>query len=402
MRKSIGSLKGIGNDAGGGLRIVHNVSALAKEASGPSYSVVRLCESLEALGDQVTLLTLDWEPGTTVPCFARSFPLAAGPRRLGRSPAMYHWLHNAAQTDRFDLIHTHGLWMMTNVYPGWVTRRATKPLVISPRGTFTRYAFASGSRTKRLFWPLVQRPAIAHAACFHATSDQEYEDIRRLGFSQPVAVIPNGIDLPTAGCRKRGERRQLLFLARIHPNKGLDMLLPAWAALEAQFPQWDLRIVGSDAGYHGVSGYLDQVKGMARTLGIRRIRFDGALYGDAKMRAYREADLYVLPSYSENFGMTVAEALAQEVPAVVTQGAPWARLEEVGAGWWVELGEQPLTAALKQAMAHSRDNLDERGRRGREWMEREFNWSRIAGEMDATYRWLCDRSRPMPSVIRCD
>lgn len=384
------------------LRIAHNVSALAQEASGPSYSVVRLCESLRAADHAVTLLTLDWEPGTVLPPFARSFPLAMGPRRLGRSPAMLDWLQTEARHGQLDLIHTHGLWMMTNVYPGWVARRSSVPLVISPRGTFTEYAFASGSRIKKMFWPLVQRPAIADAACFHATSEQEYDDIRRLGFRQPVAVIPNGIDLPAPGERKRGSRRELLFLARIHPNKGLDILLPAWASLEARFPEWDLRIVGTDAGYHGVSGYLDAMRTLAGQLGLRRIRFDGALYGDDKVRAYREADLYVLPSYSENFGMTVAEALAQEVPVVVTRGAPWQGLEPAGAGWWVDADEEALAQGLEQAMACGRGALDERGRRGREWMEREFDWRRIATDMGATYRWLRDPSQPKPAVVRCD
>lgn len=384
------------------LRVAHNVSALAQEASGPSYSVVRLCESLRAADHEVTLLTLDWEPGTALPAFGRSFPLAAGPRRLGRSPAMHGWLRGQARQGQLDLIHTHGLWMMTNVYPGWVARRSGVPLMVSPRGTFTEYAFALGSRVKTLFWPLIQRPAIADAACFHATSEQEYEDIRRLGFHQPVAVIPNGIDLPPPGERSRGARRELLFLARIHPNKGLDILLPAWASLEQRFPDWDLRIVGTDAGYHGVSGYLAEMKGLAQRLGLRRARFDGALYGDDKVRAYRAADLYVLPSYSENFGMTVAEALAQEVPAVVTKGAPWGGLERAGAGWWVDASERTLAEGLEQAMACDRGALDERGRRGREWMEREFDWQRIAAGMGATYRWLRDPSRPKPAVVRCD
>lgn len=383
-----------------GLRLVHNVSAISEEASGPSYSVVRLCGTLAEQGHDVTLLTLDWAPMKHVPGFCRTFPMGAGPRRLGRSPAMHRWLSQHAEG--VDVVHTHGMWMMTNVYPGRVAARHGIPLVVSPRGTFTRYALASGSRLKKVFWPLLQRPAIATAACFHATAEAEYEDIRRLGFRQPVAVVPNGIDLEPLAPRRRGGRRSLLFLARIHPNKGLDLLLPAWARVAPRFPEWDLRIVGSDHGYHGTSGHLDEMKALAGRLGLERVSFEGPQHGADKHAAYRDADLYVLPSYSENFGVTVAEALSQETPAIVTRGAPWEGLVASRAGWWVDIGVEPLAAALASAMATPPATLRDMGANGRRWMEREFLWHSTASQMADVYRWLRDPMRPRPACVRID
>ncbi len=386
-----------------GLRLVHIVSSVAEEASGPTYSVVRLCDSLAGEGSDVRLLTLDWAPDTIFPRYAESCKMGRGPRRLGRSPAMHRWLAQQAATGGIDLIHAHGLWMMPNVYPGWVSARHGIPLVVSPRGCFTNYAMASGSMVKKLFWPLVQKPALAAVTCFHATAQSEYLDIRRMGFKQPVAIIPNGIDLPPDIVpRSPGERRTLLFLGRVHPNKGLDMLLPAWARVEARFPDWDLTIVGSDDSYHGSSGFMNEMMALAARLGLERVQFEGPRYGNDKLRAFRNASLYVLPTYSENFGITVAEAMSQATPAIVTKGAPWQGLEANAAGWWIDIGLDPLAAALEATMSLPPQTLSEIGRNGRAWMEREFCWTSISRQMSSVYRWLGDVSLSRPACVHLD
>jgi len=194
------------------MRIIHTVPAISNEASGPSYSVVRLCESLVQQGQELTLAALDWAPISSPPAFLKTFPLGLGPRRLGRSPAMSRWLNERAGLQAVDVFHNHSLWMMPNVYPGQVARKYDIPFVVSPRGVFTEYAMAIGSKIKRVFWPLIQRPALNAVNCFHATAESEYADIRRLGFRQPVAVIPNGIDIPELMPKISINSRTLLFL----------------------------------------------------------------------------------------------------------------------------------------------------------------------------------------------
>ncbi|MDP1614646.1 MAG: glycosyltransferase, partial [Methylococcales bacterium] len=233
------------------MQIIHIVPAISDEASGPSYSVVRLCESLVEEGNTITLAALDWTQMATPPAFLNRFPLGKGPRKLGRSPAMYSWLSGQAESHSVSLIHNHSLWMMPNVYSGQVAKRNSIPLVVSPRGTLSEWAMQSGSIVKKVFWPTLQRPALAATSCFHATAESEYEDIRRMGFRQPVAVIPNGIDIPDLLPKVNSETRTLLFLGRIHPIKGLDMLLTAWQAVQSRFPDWRLQIVGPDN-----NGYL--------------------------------------------------------------------------------------------------------------------------------------------------
>jgi glycosyltransferase involved in cell wall biosynthesis len=384
------------------LKVVHVVPAIAEEASGPSYSVRRLCESLILHGHEVTLAALNWGRVPDPPQYLRTFPLGLGPKRLGISPTMRTWLAESVASDGVSLIHNHGMWQMNAIYPAWAVAKTAVQLVYSPRGAFSKWAMKNGSWAKAAFWPLLQRPALTRATCFHATSDAEYEDIRRLGFKQPVAIVPNGIDVPLLPLRRPGRFRTLLFLGRIHPVKGLDMLLPAWQRLEQQFADWQLVIAGTDDGYYGASGHLNEIKHMASRLGLERVDFCGPLYGIAKVQAYCDAEIYVLPSYSENFAVTVAEALACGTPTVVSKGAPWAGLEAKAAGWWSDVGIEPLAAALHDAMSRTSSELQAMGEQGQAWMKDEFAWHSVGSRMSDTYSWLCDRSIPVPRWVRLD
>lgn len=334
-------------------------------------------------GQDVTLAVLDGIPMSSPPRFMKAFPLGGGPRRLGRSPEMRRWLTEQATSHAADIVHNHGLWMMPNVYAGAVARKYNLPLVISPRGMLSERAMQSGSVIKRLFWPMVQQPALAATVCFHATAESEYEDIRRMGFCQPVAIIPNGISVPDVLPKQARGSRTLLFLGRVHPIKGLDMLLPAWQAVQDRFPDWRVVIAGPDHG-----GYLSEMAQLATELRLKRIEFVGALRGKDKWDAYRAAEIFVLPSYSENFGMTVAEALAAGVPAIVSKGAPWQGLEHKRAGWWIDIGVDPLVNCLQEALSQSSGELTQMGYRGRAWMQTEFGWERVGGMMTQTYEWI--------------
>lgn len=335
------------------------------------------------------MVSLDWTPMQAPPEFLKRFSLGLGPRRLGRSPTMHRWLDQRASAGDVALIHGHGLWLMVNVYPGWVARKYDIPLVFSPRGTLSRWAMSSGSPVKRVFWPLLQRPALTATTCFHATADSEFEDIRGMGFRQPVAIIPNGVDVPPGKASGSRDWRTLLFLGRIHPKKGLDLLLPAWGAVQDRFPEWRLKVVGPDDG-----GYLPRTRQLAEKLGLKRVEFTGALLGDAKWQAYRDAEVFALPTYSENFGLSVAEALASGIPAIVTRGAPWRGLEEHRAGWWVDIGVDALVASFNDALSRPVIELEAMGARGREWMQADFSWTRIAQMMGETYRWVREGGTP--------
>lgn len=373
--------------------MVHVVPHVNEEASGPSYSVPRLCQSLAARGHDVELSCLAARgeiPGVVLDVH----PQLPIPKRLAVSFDHARALRHKANCT--DIVHNHSLWSMVNITAGWVVPGKHAKLVTSPRGTLSPWARSRSKAIKRVLWPL-QRRALAKADLLHATSEDELAQIRALGFTAPVAVIPNGIDLPEiTDSKPTSAIRSLLFLGRIHPTKCVDRLLQAWKTLQEQHPDWRLVIAGP-----GDPAYMQNLHAMAASLALERVYFAGPAYGVDKSRAYQEAELFVLPSHSENFGMAVAEALAHGCPAVVSRGAPWAGLETEGCGWWVDHAVGPLTTTLHEAMALSPPQLAEMGLKGREWMARDFGWDSVAQRMEEAYRWIL-RCGDRPNSVQLD
>jgi glycosyltransferase involved in cell wall biosynthesis len=267
----------------------------------------------------------------------------------------------------------------------------------APRGMLGPAALRVSAWKKRSFWWLSQRRALEAADCLHATAASEYEEIRAAGLRNPVAIIPNGIELPDLTglpARGGGSERTVLSLGRIHPKKGLDRLVQAWARVKPEFPSWRLRIVGP-----AEVGHDKELAAIARSLRLERISIEAPIYGPReKLEAYRSADLFVLPTLNENFALTVAEALAAEVPVISTRGAPWAGLETEHCGWWIDHGVESLAASLRLAMKLGCAERRAMGARGRAWMARAFAWDRIGGDMLQVYRWLREGGEPPPTV----
>jgi glycosyltransferase involved in cell wall biosynthesis len=368
-------------------KIIQITPAISEESSGPSYSVRRLTESLIEIGRDVELVSLEW-PNTPKINILHTFPIY-GNTRIGRSPELFDWLNKrASKTANTPIFHNHGMWQMNAVYPGTIANKYNIPYIVSPRGTFSQKAFNSGSIIKKCFWPLYQRPSFKNVSLFHATSYQEYLDIRNRGFKQPVSIIPNGIDIPPRFEKSEQSIRTLLFLGRIHPIKGLDLLLPAWKILQDKFPDWQLRIIGNDFGYHGTTGYKNKIIKLSNQLKIKRVIFSDALFGIEKWKAYSDSDIYILPTYSENFGVTVAEALSSGIPVIVTKGAPWENIEKIGAGYWTDIKIESLTNAMEKLMLMTPYEINKMGEKGRDWMINEYSWNYIANKMSNMYDWV--------------
>jgi len=378
------------------MHAVHVIAGLRLTDGGPAYSVPRLCRALAAAGARVDLMTVSeaaeqdhsdgnyrerrfaWD-GANIPVV----------RAVRRSSALAHSLRSEVHSA--DVVHDHGLWLLPNVYAGREAGRAGRPLVVAPRGMLSPTALSFSKLKKRIFWQLLQKSSVVRAACFHAHSEQEYQEIRAFGLRQPVAIIPNGIDIESPAVRPAASAtRTILSLGRIHPKKGLDTLLSAWAKVEHVHPDWRLRIVGPSE-----LGYAAKLKAQAVELNLSRVSIEGPLYGAEKNDAYADADVFILSTLNDNFALTVAEALAAGVPVVATKGAPWKGLLDEGCGWWIDHGVESLAAALSDVIATPRERLIAMGQKGRSWMQRDFSWEKVASDMLRVYHWLShDGVRP--------
>ena len=367
------------------MNVMHVVPGILEEASGPSSSVPNLCQELaeNRLGVELHVNIGEKPLGANYKFFVHG--RWKWPPRLDISPRMYSAIKRNIKN--VDIVHSHGLWNMSNIYPGWaVKKKSSCLLVISPRGTLSEDALQSSRWKKRIIWHLWQRRVLMDAHCIHVTSEAEFRQVRKIGVKAPVSIIPNGIKLPNLiGNSTVPERevRKLLFLGRITPIKGVDILLNAWSIIQERFPTWELEFIGPDD-----RGYLKEMKNLARELNVKRTHFIGPLYGKKKSDAFSGADLFVLPTHSENFGMAVAEALSHEVPVIVSKGAPWDEIVKEDCGWWIDVGVEPLIECLNVALAESPESLMKKGKRGREWMKRDFSWDEIGRKMIASYEWM--------------
>lgn len=294
-----------------------------------------------------------------------------------------------------DVVHDHGVWLPFNHAVAYAAAVQGAPRVLSTRGMLEPWALQHGWLKKRLAWIAFQRRDAAGAVVLHATADSEADHLTALGLGRPVAVIPNGVAVPSesvAEVREPDRTRRALFLSRVHPKKGLPLLLDAWA----QFPPagWELVVAGPDEGDHRAA-----LEAQADRLGVP-VRFAGPVADADKWDLYRSADLFVLPTYSENFGVVVAEALAAGIPALTTTGTPWALLQEHACGWCVEPAVRPLRDALAAATALPDAARAAMGARGRALVASRFGWPFIARDMADVYAWILGHRSSPPACVR--
>lgn len=272
---------------------------------------------------------------------------------------------------RPELLHLHGLWSPIILASAAAAGKRGIPSVLSVHGLTGPFVAARRRRLKRCAWHLMAARCVRRVQALHAASEREADDLRAWGFRQPVAVIPLGVDLPAWAADRPlpdpAAVRTALFLSRLHPSKGVPLLLGAWAAVRPA--GWRLVVAGpgSDADRTAIRSAIDGLHLQAE------VELAGEADAAGRDARYRAADLFVLPSHSENFGLVVAEAMAAALPVITTLGTPWGELPSRGCGWCVPVATDALARALREATSLSDADRRAMGMRGRQWVEACFS-----------------------------
>lgn len=326
-----------------------------------------------------------------------------GPQAFSYAPG----LGKALDAAGLDLVHTHGLWMYPSVAASRWAARWKRPLVVSAHGMLDPWAVRNAAWKKRLAGWLYENRHLKRAACLHALNDAEYEAIRAYGLTNPVAVIPNGVDLPEPGepstrpnwAAALQGRRALLFLGRLHPKKGLARLLQAWAVVHRQMPAaaggWQLMIAGWDEG-----GHEAELRQLVEALKLgEAVHFVGPQFDSQKAASLAFADGFVLPSLSEGLPMAVLEAWAHRVPVLMTSQCNLPEGFAADAALEIALEADRMAEGIAAFLGLPEVERRAIGDRGRRLVEERFAWHGIATQMAKVYRWLVEGAQ-RPAWVR--
>ena len=375
-------------------KVCEVIASLSINSGGTASFISDLSMYLDDPAFQFQLLTASMPDVENLPIHqdlsVNALPARSGLLGQAIRPGAATALTKMSEADGLDIVHQHGVWLDIFRDTAKWTRRANVDLIVSPHGMLEPWALNHKKWKKKLAWTLYQKSDLQHAKAFHACSEQEAQNIRKLGFKQPIAVIPNGVQLPELtpdtlkSKNQKPKVRTALFLSRISSKKGLPMLLDAWKTLAPA--GWQLVIAGND-----YDGYLSVIERKILELELSDVcELVGPLFGEAKEAAFRNADLFVLPSHSENFGIVVTEALGYQVPVLTTTGCPWQELDTEHCGWWVEPTPKGIENGLKAALATSDEQCREMGQRGRALVERNYLWPAIADKFRVFYTWISE------------
>jgi glycosyltransferase involved in cell wall biosynthesis len=355
------------------MKVIHITNSIDKSTGGPARSVPKTCIELAKHGISVELIT---QESSDMVELAESEHLSVHFRSIWSL-----FLYGSRLSNKnIDLIHLQHIWNpYIQVIAFWAYQKRI-PYIITPRGMLEPWIMAHNPWKKKIALFLYQRKAIQRATHIHATAQMESDNIKALGFNNPITIIPNGIDLnELTGSKIKYGTRKMVFLSRIHPKKGIEILLEAWR--NCSTGSWTLEIAGD-----GNENYLETLKMNAQDL--NNVHFVGAKYGQDKWDFLKSADVLVLPTHSENFGIVIAEALAVGVPVITTKGTPWEDLEKYQCGWWIELSVENLQNTLTKAFNVPIIPLEAMGNNGRKLIKEKYDIKAIGNKMVELYNTI--------------
>ena len=372
------------------MRILHVIPSVSDRSGGPATAIVPMCRALMQQGIEVQILsTTDGLSETPNGIEYEGIPATFFPPQFGASfkysRPLASWLDSNIKN--FDLAHIHAVFNHSSIAASHACRKAGVPYIIRPLGTLDPWSMRQKSLRKRFFWQFLVARMLHDAAAVHYTSEVEKLSTERLLGLNHGKVIPLGIEANRSQSNGRRGEPYVLVLSRLHPKKGLDVLIDAFIALvqAGKLSNWRLVIAGD-----GPSDYVSKLKGAASQQSDR-IEFTGWLDNDKKHAMLDGASLLALPSHQENFGLCVMEALSHSVPVLVSPDVNLAtEIVSANAGWVAAVDKDALTAKLAEALSDE-DELIKRGRAGKQ-LSRRYSWENTATGLVSLYTEILTQS----------
>ena len=309
------------------------------------------------------------------------------------------WWRDRGLRDRFqeqvrtvDGLHIHGLWEQSTAIAAHTARAFRKPYVISAHGMLEQWALNNKKLKKQIYSAFIERANVQRASCVHALTRAEAQDYRRFGVRTPIAVIPNGVNIPDSTDPEcflnryptLRDKRMILFMGRIHFKKGLDILVQSWARVAKGWPDAHLVLAGPD--FEDTRASIEK---LVADYGLgSQVLFTGMLRNEIKWSALAHAECFVLPSYSEGLSVSALEAMGMGLPLIVTEQCNLPEVGDLDAGWLIKSETGPLTSSLRELLGNSPATNASIGEKGSRLVRERYNWATITSQMLELYQWI--------------
>lgn len=360
------------------MKVIHYIPSLDRTSGGTTAYIQLLAKELGKIVELHVVSHASENPVVVEHCTVHYIAFIRHPFEMRRQ---WEFLLNNIQP---DVVHVNCCWMPACAFIQRWAQVLGYRVVLTPHGMLEPWIMKRHYWTKKILaLILYQKEAVMKADILHATADSEKRNLLRLGYNNKVRIIANGIDTESIEMKSTWKRnKEILFLSRVHVKKGINFLIEAVAQLKEQMQGYLVRIAGE-----GDAAYIEELKQLATHLGVSNlIYFEGGVYGKRKWQLFQRADLFVLPTYSENFGIVVAEALASGTPVITTKGTPWDELESKYCGWWTEIGTEATAQALHDFLTLTENELEMMGCNGRKLVEEKCSACKVAKEFVDMYK----------------
>lgn len=363
------------------MKILTFISSLDINSGGPSRSVPMLVKGLVEFGVDVTLMTIRSKNMNVHALEGTTARLKVLEPSFTRKEITWY-----LKDEKFHLIQIQSMWDWPYHKVMVEARKLGIPYIVTPRGMLEPWSLSQKKWKKKLAWWLYQRNDVQKSVCVFTTAKMEAEHVTNLGITTCKAVIPNGIETDSYPCKTSVDvvKKQVLFLSRVHVKKGIEVLFEVWKQIHPDYEDWQLLVIGN-----GEAEYIHGLENKVKSLGLKEsIKILPPVFGNDKIQIYQESALFCLPSYSENFGMAIAEAMSCGTPVITTTNCPWNILNDTKTGWCIDLNVDNLERALREALSMNPTELYDMGQKASKLIYENFDYRNVTRKTLKLYEWL--------------